>query len=98
MTPKEAAVKELEEETGEKAEEWNEIGNYYLSPGYCDQVGYVFLATKLRNGQVIHSGAEKGMQIKKVTTKEFEEMIRKGEIKDGPTLSAYSLLNLSDKR
>ena len=36
----------------------------------------------------------KGMEIKNVTPSEFEQMVQRGEIKDGLTISAFQLLRL----
>ena len=89
------AVNELQEETGLKAEKFVAIGRFYPANGFLDQEGYVFLATNLSSGKTNRDESEKGMEIKKVTQKELEEMIRMGVIKDGPTISAYALLKLS---
>jgi len=89
------AVNELQEETGLKAEKFVAIGRFYPANGFLDQEGYVFLATNLSFGKTNRDESEKGMEIKKVTPKELEEMIRMGVIKDGPTISAYALLKLS---
>ncbi len=45
--PLTTAQRELEEETGMQAEEWVPLGAMYPSPGYTDEVDYLFLATGL---------------------------------------------------
>lgn len=91
----ESAKEELKEETGLVAEKIELLANYHLAPGYQTQVGYVFLARGLRFVKVNREGAEKGMKVRKVTIDEFENMIQNGEIKDGVTLAAYTLLRTS---
>ncbi len=45
--PLPAAVRELEEETGCKAEKMIPMGSFYSSPGFCDEKIYLYLATGL---------------------------------------------------
>ena len=89
------AVNELAEETGIKAGILRKIGVFHPANGFLDQECYVFLATNLSFGKTNRDKSEKGIEIKKVTPNEFEEMIQAGKIKDGPTISAYTLLRLS---
>lgn len=43
-TPKEAAERELLEETGFTSEEWQELGEFYFMPGETDRKTTIFLA------------------------------------------------------
>ena len=45
--PLECAKRELSEECGVAAECWTELGPIYTSPGFCDEVIWLFLAKKL---------------------------------------------------
>jgi len=45
--PATAARRELEEETGFRAKTFKLLGKCYLSPGYSDQLTYIYLATGL---------------------------------------------------
>ncbi|MEM0376608.1 MAG: NUDIX hydrolase [Thermofilum sp.] len=45
--PREAAARELEEETGYRAGELESLGRAYVSPGYSDELIEVFTARKL---------------------------------------------------
>ncbi len=40
-------ARELIEETGYKAEEFTHLGEYYATPGYCEEKLNIFLARKL---------------------------------------------------
>jgi 8-oxo-dGTP pyrophosphatase MutT (NUDIX family) len=45
--PLPAARRELEEETGLRAETWRALGSFYSAPGFTDELLHLFLATEL---------------------------------------------------
>jgi ADP-ribose pyrophosphatase len=45
--PKETAKRELAEEIGKAAAEWRELKRFYTSPGFAEEVVYLYLATGL---------------------------------------------------
>src|SRR4051812_1045681 len=45
--PLETAKRELAEEIGKQADEWQELGAFYTSPGFTDEEVHLFLATGL---------------------------------------------------
>ena len=47
----EAAARELLEETGARAEEWLPLGRLLPTPGFCDEVQYIYLARGLHVGK-----------------------------------------------
>src|SRR2546421_11960251 len=47
-TPLQCAMRELVEEIGMEASEWEELKRIYTSPGFASEVVHVFLATGLR--------------------------------------------------
>jgi 8-oxo-dGDP phosphatase len=87
----ETAQKELEEEAGLRAEKIEEITNFFLAPGHHTQICHVFLATGLIATKQNLEDAEEGMKVKKVTTEELKQMIKNGEMKDGPTIAAFGI-------
>lgn len=89
-----AAKRELEEETGLHALELTQIGTFYPAIGTMNQLGYLYLTTKWEKGKKSLDISEKGMQQRWVTKVEFESLVCDGTIKDGPTITAYKLLEL----
>lgn len=89
-----AARAELEEEAGLVADTIVKIGDFYLAPGYSNQIGHVYLATGLSEGTQKLETAERGMQIKNVTQEELSDLIRRGEVKDGPTITSLQFFEL----
>ncbi|MFA5871400.1 MAG: NUDIX hydrolase [Parcubacteria group bacterium] len=92
---KQTASQELQEETGQTAKTIKKIGSFWIGPGAIGQECFVFFATDLSEGKFNREETEEGMEIKKVTLTELREMIRVGKIKDGPTITALNLLELS---
>lgn len=88
----ETAQKELREETGLTASTVEEVAVFNLAPGHHSQKCHIFLATNLTEGKSEPEDSEEGMKVKKVTIVEFQEMIARGDIKDGPTIAAFGMM------
>jgi ADP-ribose pyrophosphatase len=43
-----AAARELEEETGQRAGQWQELGAFWTAPGFATELMHLYLATELR--------------------------------------------------
>lgn len=91
--PLEAARRELREETGFEAAEWEQLGTMYALNGIADAVEHVFLARGLRavDDSASRSQAEEGIDA--VTWVPFADvlgMIADGRITDGETIAAIS--------
>ena len=90
----EAAHRELEEETGGKADQMEFISKFYLSNGTSNDEGHVFLATNVTIGQ--HK--RETFEIMEMKTRSIDEalaMARNGEITDGA--SALALILCEEK-
>jgi 8-oxo-dGTP pyrophosphatase MutT (NUDIX family) len=85
----ESAKRELKEETGLKAEKWTEIMKIHTSNSVTDEVGYVYLAEGLTQGETEFEETEI-LQVKKLPFSEALEMVMSGEITD--SLSIAGLL------
>jgi ADP-ribose pyrophosphatase len=89
--PKLCAVRELEEETGYKSDNVNELGSIYTTPGYSTEKLWIYLAKDLKFGSHNREEGEFGMQVFELTLKEVEEKIHSGEIVDGKTICGIFL-------
>jgi 8-oxo-dGTP pyrophosphatase MutT (NUDIX family) len=92
-SPEKAARQELKEETGLTAKSWKKIGEFYLAPGICSQKGHVFIAEGLIEGEASPEEDE-DLITKKVSLDKVKGMIKNQEIKDGPTIISWQLLQL----
>ncbi|HET7673683.1 MAG TPA: NUDIX hydrolase [Candidatus Saccharimonadales bacterium] len=95
--PLETAKRELWEETGLKAENWEKLGEVYSANGLLHEKAITFLATGLtQTGE--HEQEEEGIdKLVKLPLDEILKMIRKGKIKDGQTITSL-LLFLTHKK
>ncbi len=89
-----AANAELEEEAGLQAGKVEKIGEFHIAPGHNTQVISFYLATELRSSKQHLEVAEKGMQVKRVTHNELNQMIKSGEVKDSLTIAALKFFEL----
>ena len=83
---------ELREETGLLAAEMTFVVTLFHGPGFCNQVGHVYLATGLQQGPLAREASEQGMTCRSFPLAELEELIRTGVMQDGVSLSALGLL------
>ncbi len=81
----EGAKRELEEETGYKAEKFIKIAEIYPAPAYSTEVCTLYLAKDLTLG-VKHEDKDEFIETFEVSLKEFKELVDNGQIKDGKTV------------
>lgn len=79
--PLDAAKRELAEETGLRAERWEQMGSAHLSNSVSDEIAVWFLASGLKQGEHNPEGTEQ-LKIRRVSFDEALEMIFQGEIMD----------------
>lgn len=88
-SPRQAARRELWEETGLRAERLVDLGEILPSPGYTDERIRLFAARGLTWGERRPDGAEEAdARVVTVHTAEALEMIGSGEIRDAKTVVA----------
>ncbi len=92
--PLAAAKRELEEETGYTADVWTEMGMYYPTPAYSDEVITIYLAKGLHKG-VRNLDENEFLNVRKERLSDLVRDVMQGKIMDGKTqvglLKAYCL-------
>ena len=83
-----AAARELEEETGWTATGMEKLVSIYTTPGFCDEILHIYLATDLRESEHGHRREEGEFSITthRLPLQEAIRMISAGEIQDGKTI------------
>ncbi len=88
--PEAAAGRELEEETGYRAANIAHLGDFYTSPGFCDELMRVFTADGLEFvGQRLEPHED--IEVGELSVDETIAMIDDGRIVDGKTIAAMYL-------
>jgi 8-oxo-dGTP pyrophosphatase MutT (NUDIX family) len=87
-SPLEAARRELREESGLSAAEWTELGHIEISNSVTDQIGFMFLARGLTQGE---SSPDETEQLT-LTKAPFREAL--AAARDGAIFDAFSLCAL----
>jgi len=85
--PKECGIRELREETGAVAKEFEVINKIYPSPGYSNEVIHIYFARDLsfENQQL---DDDEFLKVEKIPFDKAVEMVHKGQIKDAKTIIA----------
>jgi len=91
------AKRELIEETGYSARNWDYLLNFYTSPGFADEILYLFLARGLEEVG-IDPDDDEIIKIHRLPVDKIMEEINSGRIQDGKTILGlqYFLLMKSD--
>ena len=85
--PEAAARRELSEETGAEAAELIDLGCFYPSVAYTDEIIYTYLARGLRFSDQ-HLDEDEFLAVERIPLETLCDMVIAGEIADGKTQSA----------
>jgi ADP-ribose pyrophosphatase len=88
--PTAGAAREVREEIGMAAGKLLKIGEFYMAPGYSSELMHVFLATDLIPDSLPQDDDE-FLEIIRYPLPEVLQMVRRGEIMDGKTISSLLL-------
>lgn len=90
--PAETVKREIEEETGYRAHRWQKLGQFFLAPGYSDEIIYAFLALDLEKlPDPPKQDDDEDMQNVLMTPQELEAAILAGEPIDAKSISSFFL-------
>ncbi|AIC94171.1 NUDIX hydrolase [Shouchella lehensis] len=93
--PIKTAYRELKEETGYSTTRLTEIASFYTSPGFADEIVYLYEASSLEEGE---QQLDDGEYVHVVTKSlaECEELIKEQRIHDAKTMYAIQYLKLKE--
>ena len=89
-SPEQCARRELKEEAGYTAEHLEKLGEYYTSPGYCNEVIHVFLATGLTGGDQ-DLDADEQITVQTLSDDLARQMVSDNAIRDAKTAAALGM-------
>ena len=90
--PVQTIKREIEEETGYRASHWQKLGQFFLAPGYSDEIIYAFLARDLERLETPPKQDEdEDMETVLLTIEELEDAILRGELVDAKSISSFLL-------
>ncbi len=85
--PLDAAVRELEEETGYRASELLHVHSFYTSPGFADEIIHLY-ATDQQSAGTLQPDEDEFLELMELTLEEAKDMIADGRIRDAKTIMA----------
>lgn len=84
-TPEQGALRELEEEIGFRAGKLEKIAEFYVSPGFLDEVMHVYVATELTETQQ-NLDHDEHVEVKRLPLEKALEMTQTSGITDAKTI------------
>ena len=88
--PDAGAARELKEELGLVAARLEKLSEFFVSPGFCEEKMWVYLATELSEGEQALEDDEI-LEVVRLPIVEALEMITSGEIQDAKTIIGLML-------
>ncbi len=86
-TPDDCAMRELQEEIGFSSRDLRALGGFWMSPGYCTEFMYAYLAKDLVPSR-LQGDADESIEVERVSISRASRLIRLGEIQDAKTIAA----------
>lgn len=88
--PEEGAARELEEELGCVAGHWEKLSEFFVSPGFCEEKMWVYLATELVETEP-QLEEDEVLDVVRIPFSQALAMITSGEIEDAKTIIGVML-------
>lgn len=90
--PLKTIAREIEEETGYRAHQWQSLGEFYIAPGYSDEIIHAYLATDLEPLAAPPTQDEdEHIESVEFSIDDFERAIRSGQVVDAKTITSFYL-------
>ena len=86
-TPDDCAMRELQGEIGFSSRDLRALGGFWMSPGYCTEFMYAYLAKDLVPSR-LEADADESIEVQRVSISRVSRLIRLGEIQDAKTIAA----------
>ncbi|MBY0450894.1 MAG: NUDIX hydrolase [Cyanobacteria bacterium] len=86
--------RELLEETGYQADNWEEMGAVYTSPGFCNEKIWLYKASGLTPAETLcvnGDGEEETLRLHQLSVSEIKEKVKNHQIMDAKTLCLLGL-------
>lgn len=88
-----AAKRELREETGFNADDWAELSRMFSAPGFCNEVLYLYRASRLTFvGKALDE--DEHTDVLDLTCKDAWQLVLEGWIRDAKTIAGVGMLLL----
>ena len=91
---RDCAARELEEETGWRAGAIHELGAFFTTPGFSDEILHAFVATHLEPAEDVKADPDERIEVVTLSLEEALAAAREGGIRDGKTLAVLLLAQL----
>ena len=92
--PRECAERELAEEIGWRPGKTHDLGWFFTTPGFTDEVLHAFVATDLEPAPEIEPDPDEAIEIVTMPVDELLSACRDGHIHDGKTIAVILLAQL----
>lgn len=86
--PLACGIRELQEETGYTAKKFVDLGYIYPSPGFVDEITYIYFAKGLEKGKD-NPDEDEFLDVEEFSLDEVRRMIMNNEINDAKSVTAF---------
>ena len=85
-------AREIQEEVGYRAGQWKKLGEFFVAPGYSDEIIYAFLATDLELLEnPPQQDDDEDIETVLMTVEEVEQAIYAGDLTDAKSICSFML-------
>lgn len=89
--PLPAAQRELTEETGYIAKNWEELSRFYTAPGFCNEMLYMYLATEVELAEK-NLDEDEETDVIVMSLNDAWQLLGSGAVRDAKTVAGISML------